>query len=252
MKCSFALASLAALAACADATDSPASDEEAAAQSEAALAAGCRKAVHVWFEPTSGMEAITNDNGCWTSSDMTSGAAGWGWCAEINGTMTVKHAPANDTVWFFDDTNPVRTVSLDAAQIVDCYHAMPNRVAGVEVMARRFDPSTGTTHWQKIVENNAKGQWIVNHWIAELHSSAFDVASYFPAWQASPSIGIPQVNARDEGTTCDSRVYDAVLAVCRAIPNGGRMSIVKNDGRLQYTGGCLTHVTEALNACTRS
>ena len=195
--------------------------------------------------------ADPNDNRCWTYDDLTSGAEGWGWCAETNGALAVKHAPAGTKGWFFDDTNPVRSVSLDTSQIRTCYGAMPDRVPGIEVMARRYDPSSGTTHWQQIILSNSSSQWIVNHWIAELHASADDVASYLADWQADPRIGTPQVNARDAGGTCDPRVYGAVLEACRAVKPGGSLSIVKNDGRLAYLGGCLTHVTEALNACTR-
>jgi hypothetical protein len=196
------------------------------------------------------MDAITNGNGCWKSVEMVSGADGWGWCAEINGELVVKHAPAATQHWFFDDTNPVRSVTLDSDQLVACYHAMPVTVPGVEVMARRYDPSSGTTHWQKIVKS-IDHKWIVNHWVAELHASGSDVDSYFGDWLADRSIGVPQVNAPDAGGTCDARVYNAVLSVCRAVDKGGTLSIVKNDGRLAYDGGCLTHVVEALNACTR-
>ncbi|HUJ60184.1 MAG TPA: hypothetical protein VLX92_16875 [Kofleriaceae bacterium] len=240
------LACLIVLAGAACAIDDPASDPDDSALS----ASTCQKRVTVWFEPTSGMDAITNNNGCWVAADLTSGADGYGWCAEVNGTMIVKHAPADTRSWFFDDTNPVRTPALDGAQIHACYDAMPKPVPGIEVMARRYDSRSGTTHWQKLYESNAGG-WIVDHWIAELHASAYDVASYLGAWEADPSIGIPQVNAPDVDATCDGRVYDAVLAVCKAIKAGGTMSVVKNDGRLAYLGGCLTHVTEALNACTR-
>ncbi len=211
---------------------------------------GCKKSIHVWFEPTSGMDAITNDNGCWTYDDLTSGADGWGWCSEINGVMKVHHRPEGLKAWFFDDTNPVRTAALDAAQIRACRAAMPELVPGVEVMARRLDPAIDTLHWQKIVLSQG-GAWIVNHWIAELHASADDVASYESAWEDDPSIGVPQVNARSDGTTCDARVPAAIAAVCKAVQPGGRISIVKNDGKLAYDGGCLTHVVEALNGCTR-
>jgi hypothetical protein len=239
------------LAACAadpvadPADDGPADDDLTVVD----LKPGCAKMVHVWFEPTSGMDAITTSNGCWTFDNMVAGAEGWGWCNEINGTTNVRHAPPDVTSWFFDDTNPVRTAALDTQQITACYRAMPQPVAGVEVMARRYDASTGTTHWQKLVVTNASG-WIVNHWIAELHASADDVASYLPDWRATPRIGHPQVNARNDGATCDARVGAAVRAVCDAVRNGSHLSVVKNDGRLAYDSGCLTHVVEALNACT--
>jgi hypothetical protein len=215
------------------------------------LQAGCKKAVHVLFEPTSGMDALSDGPRCWSYDNMMSGADGWGWCSEINGVMTVKHAPDPTVRWLFDDTNPVRSAALDSKQILACHDAMPNHVAGTEVMARRLDPSTGTTHWQKLIVKNSTG-WIVNKWIAELHASGSDVASYFSEWKASPGIGIPQVNAPNVGSTCDSRVHDAVLEVCKAIDKGGTMSIVKNDGRLAFTGGCLTTIVEALNECTKS
>ena len=215
------------------------------------LAPGCKKTVHVLFEPTTGMDALSDTARCWSYESMTSGANGWGWCAEINGDLRVKHTPIDTVRWLFDDTNPVRTAALDSKQILECYNAMPNHAPGTEVMARRFDSSTGTTHWQKLVVKNASG-WVVNKWIAELHASGSDVASYFSEWKASPGIGIPQVNAPDVGTSCDSRVRGAVLEVCNAIANGASMSIVKNDGKLSANGGCLTAVVEALNQCTRS
>jgi hypothetical protein len=232
-------------------TTACATDPENVADDPADVHSGCGKVVNVWFEPTSGMDAITNDNGCWNARNLVSGADGYGWCSEINGTLQVKHNPDDVTSWFFDDTNPVRTVALDTSQIRACHAAMAKPVPGIEVMARRPDPVTGAAHWQKIVLSDSSGQWIVNHWIAELHASAFDVASYYGAWHADEGIGVPQVNARNEGAQCDARVSAAVLEVCRAVKNGGTISIVKNDGRLEYTGGCLTHVVEALNACTK-
>jgi len=236
------LACLCLLAGCA--LDDPTVDQDQADVTQ------CKKHVHVYFEPTSGMDAITNDNGCWTYDNMMAAADGWGWCNELNGISKVKHAPADTTSWVFDDTNPVRTVALDTKQIRACYEAMPVTVPGVEVMARRAGLN-GVTAWQKIVLTNSSHQWIVNHWLAELHASSTDVDSYFGDWKADPSIGRPQVNAPNDGASCDARVEGAVADVCAAIGNGTEMSVVKNDGKLAYSGGCLTNVVEALNACTK-